>query len=331
MLKHRLIFGPLMIALLVGVFYGDHWLYAQGGPAGIGLLVLALAAVAFAGVELTRFWQAKGVPISARTTVAAAAFGLVSLPTAACMRDWAAMQMRMGERGLIDLMGGLAETGAHDALPMHSRVVLLAATCWGLLPVLVLGLLFLAVLFRHAQKTRNPQGGLAVGGAALLAAVYLGVLTGFLLLLRMDYGILATIAVILTVKACDIGAYFTGRALGKHKLIPWLSPGKTREGLAGGMALSALVAVGFQHFGLLPLPCLLSAAAFGLVFGLLGQAGDLLASLFKRDAGVKDSGSVIPGFGGVIDVIDSPIAIAPLAYLVLKLVGDLACNSCAGH
>ncbi len=127
--------------------------------------------------------------------------------------------------------------------------------------------------------------------------------------------------ILLVVKSTDIGAYFGGRYLGKHKLIPWLSPGKTWEGLFCGLATAALVGLGCS----LVWPHALStitwpkALIFGIVIGGVGQAGDLLESLMKRDAQVKDSGNIIPGFGGLLDVIDSPLLAAPAAYLLFSL------------
>jgi phosphatidate cytidylyltransferase len=119
------------------------------------------------------------------------------------------------------------------------------------------------------------------------------------------------------VKFTDIGAYFTGKSIGRHKLIAWLSPGKTWEGLIGGLLVAALVGAACAPFlvevewwqGLI----------FGAIFGFVGQCGDLLESLMKRDAEVKDSGNTIPGFGGVLDVIDSPLVTAPVAYLLFSL------------
>lgn len=127
--------------------------------------------------------------------------------------------------------------------------------------------------------------------------------------------------ILLVVKFTDIGAYFGGRSLGKRKLIPWLSPGKTWEGLACGLATAAIVglicALVWRH----ALSTLKwdKALLFGVIIGGVGQLGDLLESLFKRDAEVKDSGNFIPGFGGLLDVIDSPLLAAPAAYLLFSL------------
>ncbi len=156
--------------------------------------------------------------------------------------------------------------------------------------------------------------------ATLFAFVYFGTLPGFYLALRHQHSVWVVAAAILVTKACDIGAYFTGRAVGRHKLIPWLSPGKTWEGLVGGMVLSAGVALvlaavsnqwdlvgrwvtvgGERLFHPTTYPLLWTAGA-GLVLGAVGQLGDLAASLLKRDAGIKDSGRALPGFGGLLDV-----------------------------
>jgi phosphatidate cytidylyltransferase len=129
--------------------------------------------------------------------------------------------------------------------------------------------------------------------------------------------------ILLCVKFTDIGAYFGGRALGRHKLIPWLSPGKTWEGLFFGLLTAAAVGAAFSFFigterENFHLPWW-KGAIFGAVIGGIGQLGDLLESMMKRDADVKDSGSMIPGFGGVLDVIDSPLLAAPFAYLLFSL------------
>ena len=130
------------------------------------------------------------------------------------------------------------------------------------------------------------------------------------------------------VKAADVGAYITGKSIGRHKLIPWLSPGKTWEGFFGGLLLSGIVgaaiAMGLRDnvASLANVPTAwvyIGGAISGALLGAAGQVGDLLESLLKRDAGVKDSGKV-PGFGGVLDILDSPLLAAPVAYWLLKLV-----------
>ena len=129
------------------------------------------------------------------------------------------------------------------------------------------------------------------------------------------------VMILLVVKFTDIGAFFGGKALGRRKLIPWLSPGKTWEGLVCGVLtaglMGALLSVRIDP-PMYPLPWW-KGFIFGVVIGGIGQLGDLLESLMKRDAEVKDSGKLIPGFGGVLDVIDSPLLAAPFAYLMFSL------------
>jgi len=119
-------------------------------------------------------------------------------------------------------------------------------------------------------------------------------------------------------KAGDIGAYTAGRLFGRHKMTPALSPKKTWEGFAGGLVASVLVAFIPAYFFTTPHVVdntALFALGFGLTVGLAAVAGDLAESLLKRDAGLKDAGSAVPGFGGVLDVLDSVLVAAPVAYL----------------
>jgi len=120
--------------------------------------------------------------------------------------------------------------------------------------------------------------------------------------------------------AADIGAYFVGRLLGKHKLAPQVSPGKTWEGVAGGMACSLAVGVaGAYWFGI---PVIL-LAPLAVICGLVSVVGDLTVSVFKRNAKLKDSGWLLPGHGGVLDRIDSLTAAGPWLALGLQLASSV--------
>jgi phosphatidate cytidylyltransferase len=175
------------------------------------------------------------------------------------------------------------------------------------------------------DATPSPTGGAIVIRMALLVWItaYLGLLPSFLAQLRWiedapSYKPVAALALAIFVpKCCDIGAYFTGRLLGRHPMSPVLSPKKTWEGLIGGLVLSAVAAVAINR----PLSVLrsdLSAAGFGLAVGGIGALGDLAESLIKRDCRRKDASQVVPGFGGVLDVVDSIVFAAPLAYCWLR-------------
>ena len=121
-----------------------------------------------------------------------------------------------------------------------------------------------------------------------------------------------------TAKGSDIGAYTMGRIAGRNKLWPRLSPNKTIEGAIGGLAfgvLASLIVSSVARFALRA-PCLgwLESIAFGLVVAPAAQLGDLMESMIKRDCAVKDASSAVPGFGGVLDVLDSLLFAAPVAY-----------------
>ena len=132
---------------------------------------------------------------------------------------------------------------------------------------------------------------------------------------------------IFAVKGADIGAYFTGTAIGRHKLIPWLSPGKSIEGLIGAIVFGALITYGLVC--VLPQDTtireLYNLGAAKLLFigaglALVGQFGDLSESLLKRDADIKDSARLIPEFGGFCDLLDSILPTGFIWYWVLKLI-----------
>ena len=127
---------------------------------------------------------------------------------------------------------------------------------------------------------------------------------------------------LITTWASDTGAYAVGRALGRRKLIPAVSPGKTVEGAIGGLLASMLVAWVFTQFLLRPAAQLdfrwrpLGAIAVGAVISVAAQLGDLAESLFKREAGVKDASNIIPGHGGVLDRVDSLLFVLPVSFIV---------------
>lgn len=126
-----------------------------------------------------------------------------------------------------------------------------------------------------------------------------------------------------TTWASDIGAYAVGRTLGKHKLIPSVSPGKTVEGAIGGVIASMLVAWAYEQFVLAPATHLgftwrpAGVLFFGALVSVAAQIGDLAESLLKREAGVKDSSTIIPGHGGILDRFDSLLFVLPLSYVVM--------------
>ncbi|MEK8022687.1 MAG: phosphatidate cytidylyltransferase [Candidatus Hydrogenedentota bacterium] len=130
--------------------------------------------------------------------------------------------------------------------------------------------------------------------------------------LRADHGPELLLAVLLVTWSADTGAYAVGMKFGRTKLAPDISPGKTREGAVGGLILAILV--GILAAGYTGRPIL--GAIFGLIAGTAGQMGDLIESRLKRMAGVKDSGKILPGHGGILDRFDAFLVNAPLCYFL---------------
>jgi CDP-diglyceride synthetase len=205
-------------------------------------------------------------------------------------------------------------------------------------PAIVLGVLLAGDLL---WKRRNPIRNV---GATILGIGYIGLLFPFLVLLRWtwdaerlatfstrqpppgDAGAWVVLLVLLVIWAGDSAAYFGGRAWGRHKCAPAISPNKTSEGVLCGLAASALIgalAWAPGHRGA-SIPALWSVgAAFGLLVGAAGQIGDLVESAMKRELDIKDFGTLLPGHGGVLDRFDSLLFAAPTAYALLAYVWPL--------
>jgi phosphatidate cytidylyltransferase len=149
-----------------------------------------------------------------------------------------------------------------------------------------------------------PRAFAAASGLLVLPLGWL-----FLTTLLSDWGSDWVLLLFGLVAAADVGAFFTGRALGRHKLAPAVSPGKTWEGVAGGLVLAALIGfAGARWFGLPAGP----AIAMGAGIAAFSVLGDLTVSMLKRQVGIKDTGTIFPGHGGVLDRIDSLLAAMPL-------------------
>jgi phosphatidate cytidylyltransferase len=158
----------------------------------------------------------------------------------------------------------------------------------------------------------------SVLGLALLVCAWLALVV---LHSRPDQGSHWVLYVLVLVWIADSGAFFVGKAFGRNKLAPLVSPGKTWEGVMGALGASALFAFGYAHFLDLQPPLFSSFILVSLVTVMFSIAGDLLESLLKRQRGVKDSGRLIPGHGGILDRIDSLLAAAPVFVFGMRWIG----------
>lgn len=172
-----------------------------------------------------------------------------------------------------------------------------------------------------AQSAQFDEPGrtMATISGTVLAVAYVGLLGSFLIQLRwLEFGIVPVAATIATAKGADTGAYTLGRLAGRHKLWPRLSPKKTIEGALGGLAFGVAGALAVMAVARLAfqIPCLTwpETIGFGLLVSSAAQLGDLMESMIKRDCSRKDASDAVPGFGGVLDVLDSLLFAGPVAY-----------------
>ena len=195
-------------------------------------------------------------------------------------------------------------------------------------PLMAFALVMLWAFVGEIGRYRKPGGVTSNIAVGMLAVAYVGLLLSMVVQLRAlggpVTGMMNLLAMIAVVKAADIGAYTVGRLFGRHKMAPVLSPGKTLEGALGAFVFACLAA----YLALTYLPHWLDCnqpkqplgwLLYGLIVGGAGMLGDLAESLLKRDLGAKDSSTWMPGFGGVLDIIDSIIFAAPVAYLCTLL------------
>ncbi|MBF0503917.1 MAG: phosphatidate cytidylyltransferase [Candidatus Omnitrophica bacterium] len=181
---------------------------------------------------------------------------------------------------------------------------------------------FLLILFMQFARRDNRHAILGLS-TTLFGVLYVAWFFSFLVKIRlmlpgMD-GVKLVGFILLVTKSADIGALLIGSSIGKHPLLPKVSPNKSIEGALGAVFMSACTALVFRSFlpADLKLP-LWQIFFMGAFFGGLGQLGDLSESLIKRDCGVKDSGKLLPGMGGVLDIIDSLLFSAPAFYLYMS-------------
>lgn len=246
--------------------------------------------------------------------------------------------------GLWEFYGMLGDGGIphHRGVGMAGGVALLAATWWFFhqggahaldpdVEPIALFLIASAVFLRQMAMPSTGQALVAVS-STLLGVIYVAWLLNYinklLLVFGVEVGRWLILYLVLVVKVTDIGAYFVGSRFGGIKFWPSISPAKTWSGVGGGLACGVAASMMALHYMQPVLTGITltwaDALALGLLLSVAGILGDLLESLLKRSAGVKDSGAMIQGMGGVLDVVDSLLFAAPFLYLYVRLFVDIS-------
>lgn len=293
-LRWRLLFAAIIIAPLVGLVYADFH-YNFGAP-GILLMPLGLVAGLLAAGEILDMLKGQGHDVVAWPVYT----GITLILAAACAPlGW-------------QLMG--VEYPADCPLGKLGWPLAAAA--------LSVGLVFVGEMMRY----KEPGGVIVNVALGMFATLYIGLLLTFVAELRFfdsnERGMTALVSLLFITKLSDSGAYFVGKGIGRHKLAPRLSPGKTIEGAIGGIVAACLASWIFFQFiapqilraGTAPSP-LWGVLLYGAIIAVAGMLGDLSESLLKRDMERKDSSRWLPGLGGVLDILDSLLAAAPPAYV----------------
>jgi phosphatidate cytidylyltransferase len=279
MLKYRLLFGTLMTVFFIAVVIFDGWLDGS-------LTASAADDKAAEGTILCILIAALMIP------------------------------------GQFELARLAAAKGLKIFTPVSTIVSILFALSWYwpqlldtspkiYLPLLAVFSLMALLLYQYIHY--GTTAVLANCGANYFCIIYLGLLSAFSVAIRIDFGPWPLLMFVFVVKCSDIGAYTTGMLFGRHKFSPKVSPGKTWEGMVGAVAIAMIVAICFGVGCDIMVWWL--AAVFGFCFAFIGQFGDLAESMIKRDAEQKDAANKVPGFGGILDIVDSPLLAAPFAYL----------------
>ncbi|MDP6491489.1 MAG: CDP-archaeol synthase [Kiritimatiellia bacterium] len=288
-LAQRIMSGTLIVASLI--------LAAKHMPS-LGGWLLLVAISAMTQLELYRMLNLPGIPVF----------------------RWLGVFVGTGMITSTYVTLGLSADQAIDALAWEHLVL-----CVGVV----------AIFFRQFPQRNNTQP-LATVACTLLGVFYVAYLFNYITRLVYtwdcgpfdspvsDTGRGLVLYLVVVVKSSDIGAFFVGSAIGKHKLFPRLSPKKTWEGLAGGLSFSMIASLTYVHMtgrsiGVLKIS-MVDAAILGLLLALVGIAGDLFESLLKRASGSKDSGATVPGMGGLLDVLDSLLFGAPVLYFYARFI-----------
>jgi phosphatidate cytidylyltransferase len=302
----------VLMALSMGIFTAgliavDCWYV--GLDIFFGLTVVAL--VVWCLVEFYAMCESRGMsPFHRFGTICGGAISLASWITVPGTISWFVAKLELAPG-----------TAAFLRAWVGRDLVLLLAIC------AVFGALWLQATKRDNARTFESIS------TTLFGILYVPFLSSFLFALRHlgEDGTLAgphwnttggglLLSCLCVSKLADVGGYLVGRSFGKHRLIPRISPKKSYEGLAGGLVLSVGAAFLLNHYGCLPFDASWKVTLFALLVGGMGVLGDLAESLLKRGSGQKDTGNYIPGFGGILDVVDSILLSAPVAYFLSLLL-----------
>ena len=295
MLRYRLITGSLLIALLAGAMALDtncQSLQYSCCPPGLVLMLITVCFAVLGGMEMTKLLESA----QASHTLSPIAGGLGA--GAMAVATW------------FVIGGGVAGL---DVSP-------------GVLAVVPMGAVLLALLMTAASRSCTPSMGHAA--AAALSTVWVGGGLGILMGVYAVGGWQLLLLIVAVTKLADTGAYAVGCSIGRHKLVPWISPGKTWEGLAGGIVFAVAGTMVFFECFALDNPNmqdglagrLLLEVGFGVLLAISGLVGDLMVSMLKRDAHVKDSGALLPGMGGVLDVMDSLLVTGAVTWILIQML-----------
>lgn len=323
MLSRRLASAAVLIAGMILLIRVDFWIGTPEiwGRPGIILSLLAALVAMLCGIEFHRMWHGQNTQ-SALTMAAAATTMSLIAATPVLWRDYP-VDCPIGKFGwsiagviaamllsfAVELVGfnRRDDSKIDDNQPGENHQHDLAA--------------------QNGSAIDRPGDVAGRIGRTVFMAVYLSMLFGFFVPLRLiqqsnSMGLIAIICLIATVKMSDAFAYFAGKSFGTKKLAPRISPGKTIQGTVaapvGGTIAAAIViyAVSPLVFGITIDRPWWWIIVYGFLVTLAGIVGDLAESLLKRDAACKDSGSMLPGLGGILDVLDSLIFAAPISYLM---------------
>ncbi len=247
------------------------------------------------------------------------------LGIAAALGSWELFRMA-AHTGVRPLVGPGIAVAAAVPLLVHAHFLRVMVIPLSGMALVMLALLALAIWSRGVDG--RPLAATAI---TVFGILYIGGMLSFAYGLRYHRftinaigGTALVLLPLLLTWASDTGAYFVGRAFGRRKLIPSVSPGKTVEGALGGLLFTMLAAWLLGRYALPEVARLgmthAAALTFGALISVAAQAGDLAESLLKREAGVKDSSRIIPGHGGVLDRVDSLLFTLPLGYFLIELV-----------